>query len=415
MSVAWTVYRAASWCAGVLAPAARVAAPPAERALWGERLGTNAFPPPADAWVHAASLGESTGVAPFAAELRRRKPDAALAATAMTLGGRERLSSLALPAALAPIDTPQAVERFLRNVEPRRLFLVETELWPQWLMAARRARLPVAVVSARLSARSVARYRWLGGEFRGLMSTLAGVCCQNAGDRARWTAIGVPESRVAITGNLKWDGLPEPAPDRFRARAALGLDPDRPLLVLGSVRPGEAALLARALRGLAGSGAPVWQIVAVPRHPAASAELQAEAARAGQALVAQGAPPPGAWAWVDRLGVLAAYYAAADAAFVGGSLVPLGGHNPLEPAATGAAVLMGPHHETQRDAVELLSSHRAIELVTPEAPEAFVRLLTRRDEIAERGRRAREAAESQRGSARRTVDQLVAWELWGHA
>src|SRR5262249_50390537 len=153
-----------------------------------------------------------------------------------------------------------------------------------------------------------------------------------------------------------------PRLDRRAARAALGLERDRPLWVLGSVRPGEARLLARAWAALPAAERARWQVVAVPRHARATAELIDEARRHGVAETTNG-PANGAWRWDDRSGVLNDYYAAADLAFVGGSLMPLGGHNPAEPAATGAAVLMGAHHAAQAEAVRGLETCDGITIV----------------------------------------------------
>ena len=193
----------------------------------------------------------------------------------------------------------------------------------------------MAVVSGRLSEHSVARYRGLGSTFRGLVAGLAGVICQSDADAARWLAIGAPAARLAVGGNLKFDALPAPAPSRPAARAAAGLERDRPLLVLGSVRPGEARMLARAWGRLPEAITARWQVVVVPRHARATRELIEEAKDAHPDRSANGRGVTHAWQWDDRAGVLARYYAGADVAFVGGSLAPWGGHNPLEPAACG--------------------------------------------------------------------------------
>jgi 3-deoxy-D-manno-octulosonic-acid transferase len=202
--------------------------------------------------------------------------------------------------------------------------------------------------------------------------------------------------------------------DRAAARQTSGLDPSRPLLVLGSLRPGEAAPIARAWRALPAPLRERWQVVAVPRHPAAAAGLRAETTRAGQTLVETGAPRNGAWRWDERLGVLGAWYQAADVAFVGGSLAPFGGHNPLEPAACGAAVIMGPHHATQRAAVEALDTADAIAIVDVGEPlaGALAALLGDPSLREARQRAALAVAERARGVARRVVDHLEEWDLW---
>jgi 3-deoxy-D-manno-octulosonic-acid transferase len=399
---------------GAVLPAARVFVPSHERMGWDERLGRSRLPAGADAWIHAASMGEATAVAPLVSELQALAPRSRFVLTAMTRGGRERLGALGHPSSLAPLDSPQAAARFFTRVTPRRCFLLETELWPHWLLQARASRVPVAVVSARLSGASVVQYRRLGAGFRALVSSLAAVLCQTEMDLERWRSLGARAEVSAVTGNLKDDGLPAAAPDRGAARAALGLDRERPLLVLGSVRPGEVLLLARAWRRLPAALRGSWQVVAVPRHPRASAGLRAEAARAGQALTAVAGGEEGAWLWDDRLGVLQGYYGAAEVAFVGGSLAPHGGHNPLEPAACGAALIMGPHHASQEDVVRQLETAGGLCVAgsEPELSGELERLLGDPAARAAAGGAARGIADQRRGAARRTVARLVEWGLW---
>jgi 3-deoxy-D-manno-octulosonic-acid transferase len=413
VSVLWTAYRVVAPCLGALAPAAELFASPQERPLWAERMGAARMPGGCDAWVHAASLGEAAAVPPFLRELHGAARSARFFLTATSLAGRTRLAGTGEASALAPIDSPQATARFFAGVRPARIFLVETELWPHWLMQARRGAQPVAVVSARLSERSVARYRGLGPEFRSLVRGLAAVLCQSESDAERWARIGADPERLRVTGNLKSDGLPRPAEDRAVERAALGLDPLRPLLVLGSLRPGEARALAQAWLRLPEAVRALWQVVAVPRHPAASAELRAEAVDAGVAVSSDGAAP-GSWRWDERTGVLVAWYRAADVAFVGGSLTPFAGHNPLEPAACGAAVLMGAHHASQRDYVRALRSAGALRVVTPGEP-LLAALRELLEDDAARARAASAAiivAQEQRGAAMRTVRALQECGLW---
>ncbi len=413
MSLAWTAYRMLAPVLGALAPSAGMFASPNEQPFWKERMGDAALPGGCHAWVHAASLGEAAAVPPLLRELRRSVPEARFWLTATSRGGRAKLRQIERTVSLAPIDSPQAVRRFVDGVAPERLLLVETELWPHWLLRARAEEIPVAVVSARLSERSVGRYRGLGPAMRGLVGGLAAVLCQTEEDRRRWLEIGANRDRVRVVGNLKSDGLPEPAEDRAVARAAMGADPERPLFVLGSLRPGEGRQLARAWMALPEALRARWTVVAVPRHPRASEELGAEVSAAGVTVTSDPSRSD-AWVWDDRTGVLVDWYRGADVAFVGGSLSPYGGHNPLEPAACGAAVMMGLHHASQLDYVRALRGGDAIELL--EAGDALagsLRKLLGDDELrAQRARRARQVAESQRGSAARAVAALKEMALW---
>ncbi|MGH7742672.1 MAG: 3-deoxy-D-manno-octulosonic acid transferase [Candidatus Eiseniibacteriota bacterium] len=414
MSVAWTLYRMLAPLAGALAPAAQVFAPPLERTRWDDRMGKGPDLGGCEAWIHAASLGESAAVRPLVRELRALDSECRLMFTTSTRTGRERLLADLEPVSLAPIDAPQAVRRFLARVRPARLLVIETELWPHWLLAARATAIPVAFVSARLSERSALGYRRLGRPLRELLNGVDAVLTQGGEDAARWASVGVRESRIAVCGNLKFDALPEPVGDaeRERHRAALGFDPKRPLITLGSLRPGEAGPLARAWLALSSARREAWQVAAVPRHAAALAQLQAEARASGLEIPA-GTANTGAWHWDARPGVLMAYYAASEAAFVGASLVPLGGHNPLEPAALGAAVLCGPEMSHQRQAVEALKREGGIEIAGADRLSGALALLT--GETGERERRrlgALRAVATLRGGARRTVSELARRSLW---
>ena len=426
MSAVWLAYRLLAPSIGAIAPAAAIFASPAERRLWAERMGRVTLKGGCDAWVHAASLGEAAAAGPLARALLALEPHARLWLTAQTRTGRARLAELGLPVSLAPIDSPQAVARFFAGISPRLVLIVETELWPHWLLHARLSQVPVVIVSARLAERSVRSYRVLGGGLRSLVSGLAGVLCQSEEDARRWRALGSPAGRTEVVGNLKNDALPRRAPSVREARAALGLAPDPPLLVLGSLRPGEVRTLARAWLGLPESLRARWQVAAVPRHPPASADLMAEARSAGQPVArrnhAGGSAAEiwpadagaGAWRWDDRTGVLNAYYAAADVAFVGGSLLPYGGHNPLEPAAAGAAVVIGRHHPSQADAVRALERRQAVRVVSTEAElrQALETLFTDEDERRRQAEAGRTVAEVMRGTARRAVARLAEWKLW---
>jgi len=259
----------------------------------------------------------------------------------------------------------------------------------------------------------VRHYRGLGSGMRNLVADLAGVLCQSEDDQQRWLSIGARPERTTVVGNLKSDGLPMPATDRAAERERLGLDRDRPLFVLGNVRPGEVRLLVRAWREQAVELRRRWQVVAVPRHPRALRQLQAEAIAAGLTAM-NAASPTDAWRWDARLGVLSDWYRAADLAFVGGSLAPYGGHNPLEPAACGAAVMMGPHDASQREAVRALDRAGGIWRVPDaRALSGALEALLGHDELrASRAAAALRVAASERGSAARAVQRLRELSLW---
>jgi 3-deoxy-D-manno-octulosonic-acid transferase len=268
-------------------------------------------------------------------------------------------------------------------------------------------------VSARLSERSVGHYRRLGGEFAGLVGSLAAVLAQSPEDHRRWLAIGARPERTAVVGNLKADALPKPAANRAEARRELGLDPRRPLLVLGSLRPGEVRVIGLAWRMLPESVRDTWQVVAVPRHARAASELRAEAKAVGISVADAHAGERG-WHWDDRAGVLLAYYAAAEVAVVGGSFLQYGGHNPLEPAACGAAVIMGPHGSAQAAGVRALREDEAIWIADDARglARALAGLLADEAVRQARGARARRVVESQQGATPRSIARLAEWGVW---
>ena len=414
MNAAWAMYRFFAPGLGALAPWARLLASPAERPLWNERMGIATMEGGCHAWVHSASLGEAVAVGPLVNELLALQPAARLYLTATTRTGRARLNAMGRPVSLAPIDSPQAARRFFHGVQPERLFLVETELWPHWLLRAQTQRVPVAILSARLSERSMRRYRMLGSGLRRLVHGLDAVLCQSEQDRSRWLALGSRPERTAISGNLKHDALPSRLADRATGRVRLKLDRHRPLLVLGSLRPGEARTVVAAWRSLPEATRREWQVVAVPRHAHAASEIREEAFRAGITDAGRDLPGADAWRWDERAGVLNDYYAAAEVAIVCGSFGPYHGHNPMEPAACGCAVITGPNHQSQLQAVRALQGCGAIDVVQDAAGlvQALSRLTADRESREAQGARALEAVRSLRGATRRAVGQLAAWSLW---
>jgi 3-deoxy-D-manno-octulosonic-acid transferase len=409
VTVAWRALRSVEWLVGAASESvARPFVAPGRRG----RVAAAAN----GVWIHAASLGESAAVTPLVCEIERCAPGVPVYATATTTSGLGRLRAALgeARAGLAPLDAPKAAERFLGALRPRLALLVETELWPRWLEALERREVPVAVVSARLSERSVRGYERLGAGFRRLIGTIARVEAQSEEDAARWRRVGVAADRLGVAGNLKVDAIVLAPADRAQARVRLGLDPARPLLVLGSVRPGEAGILARAWRSIAPTTRVEWQVALIPRHPRALRALEAELRGEGQGwTLSSGAAPQGDWRLDPRLGVLGGYYAAADVAFVGGSLVDYGGHNPLEPAAAGVPVIMGPFARSQAPAAGALAAAGALTVVRGESAlgEALGGLLSDPAARARRGDAARDAVRALQGAARRTVESLVAHGL----
>lgn len=315
---------------------------------WRARLGRGEPDSRHPLWLHAASAGEMQSLAPLADALA---PDHPLRLSAFTATGRAtaRRFMPGTPCDLAPLDLPGAWRRYLDRVAPRAAVLVETELWPNLMAAAAARRLPVVLASARLgpgTARRLARFPGAVGE---MLGSLTRVLAQTEADLERFVALGLPPGRGRVTGSLK-DALAVPH-DVIEGGRALRAGPlaGRRAWVAGSLREGEEAPVAEAVAAVR-EAVPDAVAVVVPRHPETSAAFRAALAARGVPVVAAAdlldttAPVArGSAVVVDRVGVLFRLYAAADAAFVGGSLAPVGGHNVLEPALLGLPVVVGPN------------------------------------------------------------------------
>jgi 3-deoxy-D-manno-octulosonic-acid transferase len=323
---------------------------PRGRAGLGERLRPLASGPGASVWVHAASVGEVEAAAPLIAALQAA--GRSVRATASSVAGRERLRALAPRAhpRLAPLDLPGLVEASLRRAGIATLVLIETELWPNlvWAAASRGARL--VLLSARISDRSLPRYRRLRALLAPLLHKFAAIGARSAQDRERLIALGAVPQRCSVVGDLKLArGAPRPPSPELREALGAG-----PFLLGGSTHPGEEAALLRAWNALRGSR-PGLRLLLAPRHlervPRLLEELRGLGAPAGlRSRGAQGAEV----VVIDSFGELGPLYHLAALVFVGGSLSPVGGHNLLEPVLAGRVVVHGPHVHNQRAQLELL-------------------------------------------------------------
>ena len=323
---------------------------PAYRAHIGERFGRYAGAARTAGrdvlWIHAVSVGETRAVAPLVERLARENPRRTVLLTHMTATGREAGRALfgdRVVQAWLPYDLPFAVERFLAQFRPRAGLLVETELWPNLTAAATRAGIPLMLINARLSERSARGYARIAPLARPLVAALAGIAAQTPADAGRLRALGARD--VVVTGNLKFDAeVPPPMRERGRAlRERFGTA--RPVLVLASTREGEEALL---LDALSRAALPERTLtVVVPRHPQRFDAVASLCEARGLAFARRSAdaavPPETRIVLGDTMGEMFAYYAAADVAFVGGSLLPLGGQNLIEPIAAGVPTIVGPH------------------------------------------------------------------------
>ncbi len=399
----------AALAALVAAPAglAALALRPGWRPGLRERLGGAPRSAPGALWIHGASVGEILAALPLI-ERAEREGDRVVASTT-THTGRDvlRLRRPSPEPILAPLDHPWCVAMALDRVRPRALVLVETELWPAWIAAARERRIPVIVVSARLSERSLAGYRRLLPLLASTFARISAVGARSERDAERFAALGVPGDRICVTGDLKLE--PPARPPQLAGDLARALG-DLPLLVAGSTHPGEeeAALAALAATERAGLGS---GLVLAPRKPARAGEVAERVVREGRRLLRRSALgdrvlAPGEVLLLDGLGDLAAVYTRASVAFVGGTLTKVGGHNLIEPVHAGAPVVFGPSVSTVRESADLLVACGAGRQVRSgaELVEAVVEALrdpARAREGAAAGRRALSAHE---GSAERALD-----------
>jgi 3-deoxy-D-manno-octulosonic-acid transferase len=402
-SPALGLYLAASRGAGPLAralQARRAVRGKEDPARLGERLGRPSAPRPAGrlAWLHGASVGEGVSMLPLIAALRAAEPGLGLLVTTGTVASATRLASLLPEGAAhqyAPVDTARAVRGFLAHWRPDLALWFESELWPRLLLETAAGGTPVALLNARLSERSARRWARLPAMAARLAGAFSLIVAQDRASAERLEALGAPEGRVRVGGNLK-SAVEVPGADPAalaEARAAVGA---RPVWLAASTHEGEEAALAEAHAALP----PDTLLVLAPRHPDRGDAVAGALEAAGLALARRSRgerPGPSTRVWLaDTLGEMALWYRLAPVAFVGGSLVARGGHTPFEPAALGSAILHGPHVENFAPAYAALAE--AGGAVRVESPEALAAALGRlladapaREAMAEaaRGVRAR--------------------------
>jgi 3-deoxy-D-manno-octulosonic-acid transferase len=343
--------------------------------------------------------------------VRVRYPHAALLLTTSTPTGRARAQALfgdSVEVRYLPYDTPGSVNRFFEGARPALAIILETELWPNLFRACAARRVPLVLASARMSARSAARYRRFGALFGGLLAEHATVAAQTAEDAQRFIAIGADPRRVQTIGNIKFD-LEIGADIRARGRElraqTLGA---RSVWIAGSTHAGEDEQVLDAHAMVLG-GMPDVLLILVPRHPQRFDAVAGLLARRGCRFERRSAGlqvEAGTQVLLlDTVGELTAFYAAADIAFVGGSLVPIGGHNLLEPAALGMPVLTGPSHGNAEDIAQLLLREGAAREVAGARELADVLLELIADPALRRqiGARAAQIVEENRGAVARLV------------
>jgi 3-deoxy-D-manno-octulosonic-acid transferase len=364
-------------------------------------------------WVHAVSVGEVLAVSGLVNELRRRYPQHRVVVSTTTNTGqrlaRKRFGDSSV--FYFPLDFAFAIRPYLEALRPSLVVIAETEFWPNFLRLAAGSGARIAVVNARISDRSLPGYRRAGRLLGRVLAHVDLFLAQTETDRARLVEIGAPAERVQAAGNLKFDvPLPAAPPIVTSLRTALANAGAGPVIVCGSTVDDEEPLVLRAFENVLASH-PRALLILAPRHPERFAEVAQMLEQLGikfwRRSLWSGEALGGGVFLVDTIGELAWLYALADVAFVGGSLVPRGGHNIIEPAQHGVAIMVGNHTENFRDIVGLFQSCDAVRVVGPaEFPLVLMELLSNDAERAALGRRAAETLKSQAGATARTVAAL---------
>ena len=389
------------------------------RAGLGERLGrvperVLRKPAAGCVWAHAVSVGEVLAVGKLVSELQALYPERRVLISTTTAAGqklaRERHGDENV--FYFPLDLAFAVRPYLRALRPSLIVLAETEFWPNFLRLAKAEGARIAVVNARISDHSYPRYKRLRFLWRRLLGNVDTFLAQSQRDAQRLIEIGAPEPRVKVSGNLKFDaGVAKDLPLMHTLRRAFEAGGCDPVIVCGSTVAGEEQILIDVFRVILRSHSRAVMVLA-PRHPERFDEVAGLLAASDMGFARRtqygpGRPLAGAVLLLDTIGELASLYALATVAFVGGSLVPRGGHNILEPAQHGVPVLVGPHMENFREIVEAFQRSEALCVVTPEsASGAILELLGDPGRRAGISRKVRAIFETESGATGRTLAEL---------
>jgi 3-deoxy-D-manno-octulosonic-acid transferase len=393
------------------------------RGHWAERFGNIPFheKSPGAVWVHAVSLGETLAVAGLVKEIQQAFPERKVYLSHVTPAGREagekRMPSIA-GRFYIPLDWRWAVRKAMARIRPSLLLIVETELWPNLLHAAQEAGARVVMVNARLSKRSTRGYQFARPFMCRVLSDVDSICAQTEEDAARFRQLGADPQRVKVVGNLKFDAQPPQLGEFARAlKAAIQRAQRGPVLVAASTMPGEEPLVLQAW-DLIQARYPKGLLILAPRHPARFEEVSKDLERGQRGFERRTTLPlndPDLSARVastgilllDTIGELAGIFELADLVFVGGSLVPTGGHNLLEPAYWAKVIIFGPYMENFRDIAKLfLKAGAAMQVRNPEELAHAAWLLENKEARERLGASARQVLEENSGATARTLVEL---------
>lgn len=325
---------------------------PAYRQRMLERIGISTPLSTKPLWIHAVSVGEVIAISPLVERLLQAYPSTHILITTMTPTGAAQVQQLfgaSVTHRYIPWDSPGSVNRFLDRVTPSAGIIVETELWPNLLHLCAKRKVPLMLVNARLSERSCRGYKRFGSLTQVALNSLIHICAQHDADAKRFISLGMPADRVSVEGSIKYDLVIPASAIEQGAHWRVDLGIGRPVIVAASTHQGEDQTILEAW-SLAREKQPNLVLILVPRHPERFDSVYQLAKGFNQAVARRSDQRPASSEteteteiWIgDSLGEMLCYYAAADIAFVGGSFSGTGGHNPLEPAAMGLPIIMGP-------------------------------------------------------------------------
>lgn len=374
------------------------------------RLRTESKP---SIWIHAVSVGEVLAVSELVRQLRSEYPEHRVVVSTTTDTGQKLAAARFGTDSVFyfPLDFAFCVKQYFDALQPELSIVAETEFWPNFLRTAHARNVRVAIVNARISDRSLPGYRRWKSLLTRVLRNVNLFLAQTLEDARRLTEIGADQTRVRVGGNLKFDIPPPPAPAIVgQLQSALAASAANPVLVCGSTVEGEDPILLDAFKSVLAHHPSAVMLLA-PRHPERFQQvtdlLQQSALKFAKRSTWNGESLAGRVFLIDSIGELASLYALADIAFVGGSLVPRGGHSILEPAQHGVAILVGPHTENFRDIVELFRTQDAVRIVdAADLTRALTDLLDNDAQRLALGRRAQQTLQSQRGATQFTMDQL---------
>ncbi len=370
-------------------------------------------------WVHAVSLGEVTAIVPFVTTIRQRYPALKIVVSTITETGREaveqRLAGIATHCYL-PLDYPWIVNRFINSLNPAGFLVVETELWPNLLRALSRRGIPSVILNGRLSSRSFIRYRWVRPFMRQVLANVSLGLLQSARDEQRFVELGASPDRMHHTGNMKFDlTINRDLTSRPSLRRSIfSLSEDERLIIAGSTHPAEEEILLESYRAVS-HACPNVVLVLAPRHIERSGDLVEIIRSFGFPVVRRSRLPETVQSGevrpcprvilLDTRGELAQAYGFAYMAFVGGTLVSVGGHNLLEPSAWGKPVCFGPHTDHCQEMADLLIESRGGICVRngQELTETLVKGVQNQDWVSHMGRNARMVIDENRGVVEKNV------------